>query len=213
MTNNQIGIFQHLPTQGRVKSKKKNANYWFEKLHSQEQKMSEEVHNLMNKSENVKIEENKTPETKGKEQHAKEQALKLVKDKQKVDELVKKTNRTIINASSIFPWSMFPNTIDVEESRVTFMFSQFMTSQSHSVDIKDISNVSIESGFFFATLQVVSRTFVKNNVKIHHLNKKQAVKVKEVIEGLRTFSNNNIDTSDYKVDDLVNKLCELNSAK
>ena len=109
----------------------------------------------------------------------------------------------------MFPWTFFPNTIDVEEGRVTFILRQFMSSRTHSVDIKDISNVFIESSFLFSTLQVVSRTFVQNDIKINYLNKEKAKEVKMIIEGLRTFENNNIDTSNYEVEELVDKLGQL----
>ncbi len=146
---------------------------------------------------------------KGKDENTKNQAEKKAVDKQMVNDLVKKSNRCIISISSLFPWNIFPNTIDVEESRVTFIFRQFMSSRSHSVDIKDISNVFIESSLFFATLQIVSRTYIKNKIKINFLHKEKAERVKMIIEGLRTFANNDIDTSIYEVDELVSKLAEL----
>lgn len=153
------------------------------------------------------------PEDNAKDQFAHDHNLKVEKDKQIMDELVRKSNRSIIRISSTFPWNIFPNIIDVEESRVTFIFHQFLTSQTHSVDIKDISNVFIESGFLYATLQVVSRTFVQNDIKVGYLNKSQAVKVKVIIEGLRTFNNNNIDTSTYEVPELIDKLSALHLAR
>lgn len=145
----------------------------------------------------------------GKDENTKNQAEKKEVDRQKVDDLVKKSNRCIISVSSLFPWNIFPNTIDVEDSRVTFTRRQFMSSQTHSVEIKDISNVFIESSFFFATLQIVSRTFIKNNIKINYLHKDKTKKVKMIIEGLRTFATNDIDTSNYEIDELVSKLGEL----
>lgn len=209
MQNNKIDIYQHLDPQKKIHDEKKKISYWLEKLHTQEDTDKKDS-KAIRETDHAKDDVNKTPETKGIEQYAKEQTMRVANDRQMVDELVRKSNRSIITISSTFPWNLFPNTIDVEESRVTFIFRQFMTSQSHSVDIKDISNVFIESGFIFATLQVVSRTFVQNDIKINYLNKKQAAKVKRVIEGLRTFSNSNIDTSNYEVNDLVNKLYELN---
>jgi hypothetical protein len=101
----------------------------------------------------------KPPETKGIEQHARNVIVKAENDKQKIDELIRKSNRSIISIYSVFPWNFFANTIDVEESRVIFIFRQLFASQSHSVDIKDISNVFIESVILFSTLQVISRTF------------------------------------------------------
>src|ERR1035437_9158665 len=108
----------------------------------------------------------KSPEQAGKDEQTKNQSTKKEADKQTVDNLMKKSNRCIISISSLFPWDFFPNTIDVEEGRVTFTFRQFMSTQSHSVDIKDISNVFIESSLIFATLQVVSRTYIQNEIRI-----------------------------------------------
>lgn len=145
----------------------------------------------------------------GKDENTKNQAEKKEIDKQTVNELVKKSNRCIISVSSAFPWNIFPNTINVEEGRVTFIFRQFMSSQTHSVDIKDISNVFIESSLLFASIQIVSRTFIQNDIKISYLNKEKAYKIRRVIEGLRIFANNNIDTSNYEIGELLSKLGEL----
>lgn len=151
----------------------------------------------------------KNIEQKGKDQEIVNKAAKKEVDRQKVEDLVKKSNRYIISISSIFPFTLFPNTINVEEGRVTFIFRQFMASQTHGVDIKDISNVFISSTMFFATIQIVSRTFTQNEIKINYLNKKEAYKVTSVIEGLRTFANNNINTSNYGIGDLISKTEEF----
>jgi hypothetical protein len=145
----------------------------------------------------------------GKNEQTINEATKKEEDKQTINDLVKKSNRCIINISSLFPWTLLPNTIEVEESRVTFVFRQFFASQSHSVNIKDISNVFIESSPFFATLRVVSRTFVQNDITIGHLDAKKAARVQMVIEGLRTFAEHNIDTSNYEVNELIAKIEEF----
>lgn len=156
----------------------------------------------------------RSAEEEAKDENKKNQATKKELDKQVVDDLVKKSNRVIISISSkIFPWDFFPTTIIVEESRVTFIFRQFLSSQSHSVDIKDISNIFIESSFFLATLQVVSRTYIQNDIKIGNLNRKKAEKMKRIIEGLRTFVEHDIDTSDYEINELIAKIEEFHINK
>jgi hypothetical protein len=149
----------------------------------------------------------------GKNEQKKNEASKKEEDKQIVSDLIKKSNRCIISTSTYFPWTLFPNTIEVEESRVTFVFRQFLASQTHSVDIKDISNVFIETSPFFATLQIVSRTFVENNITIGHLGAKKAARVKMIIEGLRTFAENNIDTCNYEINELIAKIEEFHASK
>lgn len=222
-------IFQYIPTLKNPIISKKKTNYWLNQL---QEKVEQKTYGFKDLLERVKMLEKiktddpltntvststdkseKSPEAKGLEQHAKEITIKLESDKNKLDELIRKSNRSIISISSVFPWNFFPNTIDVEESRVTFIFRQLFAAQSHSVDIKDISNVFIESGFFFATLQIVSRTFIQNDIKIEFLKKRDAYQVKDIIEGLRTFTHNDINTSNYEIGDLVTKLKKLNISK
>lgn len=163
------------------------------------------------KSHNIPLLINQTLKEEGKNEQTKNKATKKAEDRQTVSDLIRKSNRRIISISSLFPWDIFPNTIEVEESRVTFIFRQFLSSQSHSVNIKDISNVFIQTSLMFATLQIVSRTFVENDITIGHLNRVEARKVQMVIEGLRTFLEHDIDTSNYEVDELVSKIEEFHT--
>lgn len=149
----------------------------------------------------------------GKKEQAINVATKKEEDKKMVNDLIKKSNRCIISISSHFPWTLFPNTIEVEESRVTIIFRQFLASQSHSIDIKDIANVLIESSPFFATLQIVSRTYVENEITIGHLEVNKARRVQMIIEGLRTFAEHNIDTSNYEIKELIAKIEEFHTTK
>lgn len=172
-------------------SEGEKVSYWLAKLHQQG--------------------EEKTHEEMEKDDYAEHQATKKEEDSQTVSDLIAKSNRSIISITSLFPLDLFPSTINVEENRVTFIFRQFLASQSHSIEIKDISNVFIESSLCFATIQVVSRTYVQNDIKIGNLYKKKAIKVQRIIEGLRTFREYNINTSDYGVDELIAKIEEFHT--
>jgi hypothetical protein len=161
------------------------------------------------------VEKYKSPEQKGYDEHVQ----KVQKDKEdtrlKMDSLIKKSNRRIIsiNSFSFIPFGLFKDTIEVEESRVIFIFKQPFTFQSHTLDISDISNVFIQSAFLFTKMQIVSRTFVQNDITINYLNKHKAEEVRKIIEGLRTFALAKIDTSIYEIDELLQKIDELNNAR
>lgn len=204
-------------------TEKRKRSYWLEKLHIQREKVRIDNNRREDQSkidaskqslsgQDVSKKDKELTQS-GINENAKNIAAKDESDRKMVNDLVKKSNRCIISISSMFPWNIFSSTIDVEEGRVTFRFSQFGSSQSHSVDIKDISNVFIESSIFFATLQVVSRTYIQNDIKIGHLNKSKAEKVQRIIEGLRTFAENNINTSNYKIDELISKIEEFHTTR
>ena len=147
-------------------------------------------------------------------------AVKIVEIKKEtsknlVAELVKKSNRILTSISTHrFPFDFFPNTINVEEGRVTVIIrSFFLSSQVHSVDIKDISNVFINMAPFFAQLVIYSKTFEANEVRIRYLWKNQAIYARRIIEGLRTFEDKQIDTSIYSKHELILKLEELSKTE
>jgi hypothetical protein len=210
-------ILQTIPTKNLRRNAITGIRYWKKKLKLQKNHKNTSNRDIVERERKIKQNDTdrieKSSENKGKEQYLKDLSTKNHNDRNKLDELVRKSNRSIISISSIFPWSFFPDSIDVEESRVTFIFRQLLTSQSHSVDIKDISNVFIESGFFFSNLQVVSRTFIQNDIKIQFLRKEEAIQTKKIIEGLRTLTHNNINTSNYEIGDLVSQLKKLSTTK
>ncbi len=117
-------------------------------------------------------------------------------------------------SSHRFLFDLFPDTINVEEGRVTVITRNFFSSsQVHSVDIKDISNIFINMAPFFAQLVIVSKTFTENEIRIKNLRKEEAVFVRRLIEGLRIFGNKQIDTSIYTKEELITKLEELSTTK
>ena len=138
-----------------------------------------------------------------------------MEDKNAVADLVKKSNRILVTISTHkFPFYLFPDTINIEEGRLTIINRNFfLSSQVHSVDIKDISNIFINMAPFYAQLVIVSKTFVENEIKIKNLKKNEAVLVRRIVEGLRTFVSKQIDTSSYTIKDLVSKLEELSTTE
>lgn len=143
-----------------------------------------------------------------------EEKEKIV-DKNVIEGLVKKSNRILATISTHrFPIDLFPDTLNVEEGRVTVINRRFfLSSQIHSVDIKDISNIFVNTAPFYAQLVIVSKTFTRNEIKIKYLWIGEAVMVRRIIEGLRIFLSKQIDTSEYSKDELISKLKELSTTE
>jgi hypothetical protein len=139
---------------------------------------------------------------------------KIEDDSRTVANLVKKSNRILLSISShAFPIDIFPDTINIEEGRITIINRHFLSSEVHSIDIKDISNVFINTTLFFSQLVVISKTFEENEIKIRNLRTGEAIFARRIIEGLRTFVSKKIDTSSYTKEDLVAKLEELSTTE
>lgn len=202
----------------------KSVSYWLKKLFDQraqkviddkklaERKLASRTENVENNSTRLKpkkqLFKQDSPDEKG-------QGLseKSARDKHLTNELVRKSNREVFSISTVFPWDLFPTTIRIQENKVSFIYHQFMSSQEQDVDIKDISNTHIEQSIFFAKLKIISNTFANQPVIIDHLRKKEAQQARMYIQGLQLFCQKNIDTSDYEITELRQKLEELQTFK
>jgi len=129
-----------------------------------------------------------------------------------MNDMINNSSRILFQVSSVFPLDFSPTEIVVEDTRLEIIHHQLFSSQVHSVDIKDASNVFMDTSIFFAQIRIVSDTFAQNQVIIDKLWKKDAAKVRNVIEGLRAFVSHNIDTTGLKIEELTSKLKELNEA-
>ncbi len=129
-----------------------------------------------------------------------------------VDELVKKSNRILVSISShAFPIDLFPNSLVIEEGRVAIVKRKFLSSEVYSVDIRNISNILINTNFFFSQLVIISKTFEENEIKLRNLRTHEAVYARRIIEGLRTFESNQVNTSTYSTKELISKLEQLST--
>ena len=224
-----ITIFSN-PNATRAEStESQRASYWFKKLFKQREKRIEDekkekfsskqrtspsnVYSGGIKTAPQSQQEETIQEEKGQEEAAKNHFRKIGTDQHRLDDMMTKSNRIIISISSVFPWDLFPDSINVEETRVTVIQRQLFASQVHSVDIKSISNVFIDNYIFFTALTIVSSTFEENKIKIMKLRKKEADLTRRLIEGMRMFIEKDIDTSKYTTEELVVKLEELSTTK
>ncbi len=197
----------------------KRINNQLEKLFDQESNkgiLKEGAETQINTSSQISSEDQKleqTTEDKGLEEAVKSHAGKAEKNRQAVEDMVSNSNRVLLKISSVFPWDFFPTSIIVEETRLTIIHRQLFSSQVHSVDIKNISNIFIDSSILFSQLTIVSDTFAENQIIVDRLWKKEAIFVRRIMEGLRMFIDKDIDTTGYSGNELINKLRELSTTK
>jgi len=187
-----------------MNDQKGSVKVWPEKLYTQR-----EVDDLLDKkTESHTILENKIDqETQAAEKQQRQ-------DDRTVARLVKRSNRILVSISShALPFDFFPDIINVEEGRITIINRHLMSSEVHSVDIKDISNIFINRTFLYAQLVIISKTFEENEIKIRNLRTSEAIYARRIIEGLRVFENKQISTSSYTKEELLAKLEELSTTE
>lgn len=213
-------IFSNSPLRTTEEIETKKTSYWLERLFNQKKykekadlvgQIKTQVSAPNQTSLDTQVEQ--TSEEKGLEEAVKDHAGKVERNRQAIEDMVNNSNRILLKISSVFPWDLFPSSIIVEETRVTIIHRQLFSSQAYSVDIKNISNIFIDTSILFSQLTIVSDTFAENQIVVDRLWKKEAVFIRRIIEGLRMFVDKDIDTTGYKREELINKLRELSTTK
>lgn len=123
--------------------------------------------------------------------------------------MVEKSNKVLFSISSVFPFNIFPNTINIEEGRITIIYRHLFSSEIHSVDIKNISNIFLNTSIFLSQLVVISKTYEENEIKLKYLITREAIYARRIMEGLRILEHEQVDTSGYTTSELLEKLEEL----
>ena len=204
-------IFSNSPLRTTEEIETKKISYWLEKLFNQAKDKGKIVLEEQPKTQTDDPKTEQTSEEKGLAEAVKSHAGKAEKNRQAVEDMVNNSNRILVKISSVFPLEFFPTSIIVEETRLTIIHRQLFSSQVHSVDIKNISNIFIDTSILFSQLTIVSNTFAENQIVIDRLWKKEAIFIRRIIEGLRMFVNKDIDTTGYEREELINKLRELST--
>lgn len=213
-------LFSNSPLRTTEEIETKKISFWLEKLFNQAK--NRDKINLRegtatqvspSKISSTTQESKLTLEEKGLEEAVTNRAGKVEKNRQALEDMVNNSNRILIKISSVFPWDFFPTSIVLEETRLTITHRQLFSSQVHSVDIKNISNVFMDTSILFSQLTIVSDTFAENQIVVDRLWKKEAIFIRRMIEGLRMFIDKDIDTTGYSRQELIDKLRELSTTK
>ncbi len=133
-------------------------------------------------------------------------------NKNKLDGLVQKTDNVLLKVSNIVP--VLTTDIVIDSSKVSVVYRPFPFSERiHSISVRDITDVYIETVPFFATLNIVDTGFVENLVKITWLVKSDAEKARRIITGLMQANKENIDLKLVQDKELGPKLEEIGKVR
>lgn len=134
-------------------------------------------------------------------------------DKDKLNRLVKKTQRVLLRINTVFPFDFFTTTIIVDENKVDIIRRNFLFSEEvQSILIKDIISVILDSSVFFASLRFEVKDVKEPYEPIHYLWKKDAFKAKEIITGLIALVGEKIDPTAMDTKELIKKVKEIGVA-
>jgi len=129
----------------------------------------------------------------------------------KLRNIVSKSHEVLISVNTVFPVTLFPDSVTVDRTKVTITKRDFFwTSDVMSIRIEDVLNVSASVGPLFGSLTIASRVMSTiDHFKINHFWRSDAIRLKHIIQGYVIAQHNDIDTAHLTTDELIDTLREL----
>jgi hypothetical protein len=132
------------------------------------------------------------------------------RQEQALEKAVGDAQDILIKAESVFPFVLFPDTVTVSRMKVTITRrSFFRVADVISLQIEDILNVEVDTGPFFGSLNIFTRTYGTEPLRIAFLNRKSAINVKRILEGYIIAQKQDINTASIGKAELVMLLMRL----
>lgn len=117
----------------------------------------------------------------------------------------------LVKATTVFPLTLFPDTITVDKNKITITHRNFFKSgEVLSIAIEDVLNITTMVGPFFGKIKLATRFFDPNKpYEIDHFWREDALKIKRIVQGYLIARQKEIDTSSLPSKELAASLDEL----
>ncbi len=126
-----------------------------------------------------------------------------------------RATEVLFQATSVFPFVLFPDTITIDRVKVTIAHRIFFyTAEVTSIQIEEILNVASTVGPFFGSVKIWShvfrdRTMATRHLEIDYLTRTNALEAERIIQGYIIARHKQIDTAHASKEHLLGLLREL----
>lgn len=121
-----------------------------------------------------------------------------------------KSHDILFKANTVFPLSLFPDTVTLDREKLTFATRFFFAvSKTTSVPVRDILSVELDTGPFFGSVHTSSRYFITNPYSVHFLWRKDAIRLQRLLQGYIIAEEQKIDCTNIDKDRLMVLLNDL----
>lgn len=130
----------------------------------------------------------------------------------RLNHLISKTKKTLLEISSIFIFDLFPDKLTIDENKVNFIYKEaFWIRSIHSILIENIAYVEVRLSILTGTLIIMdmSNFRVPQTYEIKNLTRKNALRARKLIQGLVHAKKTGIDFNQFDCSELECNLEDL----
>ncbi len=152
----------------------------------------------------------KKAQKEGKEEAHKEIVKETEKQQEILEDVIQKSKKVLFKSKSVFPFDWFPDELIIDPTKVIIVHKEFLSSGTmDTVYIKDIADVVIETGPYLATVNIVDISYGASKHYIKKLKKADALRAREIIEGLVTALKAGIDILKLPGENILSSISQL----
>ncbi len=127
-----------------------------------------------------------------------------------IQKIVSDSNEVLISVRTVFPFTLFPDTITVDRLKVSIhRWDFFFVSQDMSIRIEDLLNITATTGPFLGSVTIASRVITEDHYTITNLWRHDALRLKQIIQGYIIANHNGVDCTHLPKSQLIATLNEL----
>lgn len=143
-------------------------------------------------------------------------ALQSHDHSESLNDLVTRSQNVLLIVSSIFPLDLFPDILTIDENKVTIIHNTFIGAlHVHSILIEDITEVTVHTNPFFATLDITDSNNPRYPLKfsIRKLRKNEALLARKLVQGLVETARQNVSLAAETVPEITKKISTVGSVE
>jgi hypothetical protein len=125
-------------------------------------------------------------------------------------EAVEQSQDMLFTATTVFPFTLFPDTVTIDREKVTVANRTFFrVAEIDSIRIEDILKVTADVGPFFGSAIIRTRYFNTSSLNVRFLWRSDALKLKRILQGYVIAKRNNIDCNVFTAPQLSKLLDDI----
>ncbi|HEX5796888.1 MAG TPA: hypothetical protein VFX86_00685 [Candidatus Saccharimonadales bacterium] len=128
-----------------------------------------------------------------------------------LETIVKNSNEVLAEATTVFPFTLFPDTVTVDRTKLTITQRTFFWSgKVTTIHIEDVLNISANVGPLFGSLTIAIKGLTsEDHYSINYFWRKDAIHLKHIIQGHMMAQHDKIDYRHLEHQKLIRTLLEL----
>lgn len=129
-----------------------------------------------------------------------------------INSVVKYSHQVLAAAKTVLlPWDLFRDSVIVDRSKVTIIKQTFFwTSETITIRIEDILNVTSSLGPLFGSITISSRVMNStDHFEIDAFWRRDAIYLKQIIQGYMIALHSKVDTRSLNREELINTLIQF----